>query len=83
METKVRGLKVFIDEKNIKIMNSYQIKKRKKMKIIIETILEKRKEKYYKTNKTIHYYILKWKIMNILYSLHIFRKITSNCKFNA
>ena len=50
-ETKIRGLEIRIDEHKIKILDSFQIRDRKKMKMILEKALEKHSE--YKTERTI------------------------------
>lgn len=40
-ETKVKGLKVYMDNRFIQIMNSYQIINKNKMEIIIDEIMNK------------------------------------------
>lgn len=50
-ETKIRGLEVRIDEHKIKILDAFQIKDRKKMKMILENALDKDSE--FKTERTI------------------------------
>ena len=76
-ETKIRGLEVRIDEHKIKILDSFQIKDRKKMKMILENALDKDSE--FKTERTIKSLIKEWVSHNRLYKIHFFRKINKDC----
>jgi hypothetical protein len=76
-ETKIRGLKITITKKNIRIENSYQITNQDKMKEILEEILQRDTD--YKTNRNIKSLMREWNSHNRLYKLKIFRKYNKNC----
>lgn len=78
-ETKVKGFKVIIEKNKIKIFDSYQVTNKDRMIDILSNILNKDDYTIKIDNQILKYYIKKWKIMNILYKLHIFRKYTKNC----
>lgn len=78
-ETKVKGFKVIIEKNKIKIFDSYQVTNKDRMIDILNNILNKDDYTVKIDNQILKYYIKKWKIMNILYKLHIFRKYTKNC----
>ena len=70
-ETKIRGLKITITKKNIRIENSYQITNQDKMKEILEEILQRDTD--YKTDRSIKSLMREWNSHNRLYKLKIFR----------
>ena len=80
-ETKIKGLKIYMNENYVTIMDSYKILNKNKMSIILDKI--KQKENYFfsidkRTKKSL---ISEWSARNRLYKMHILRKYTKNCIF--
>lgn len=78
-ELKVKGLKIYYDEFNLKIIDSYKIKNTEKMKTILEEI-SKRTNNIIRTRSR-ESLINEWVSHNILYNFHIMRKHTKDCDF--
>lgn len=77
-DTKIRGLKVRIYNDRFKIFNTYQIKNKEKMNIILELIMNKTK-----TNRKMNSLIRQWKAYNNFYELGLFRKKTKTITFRS
>lgn len=82
-EFKIKGLKVRVSHKNIKIINSYQITNKEKMREILLKALEKATEEGYKTDRTLKALVKEWVSHNRLYQLHLFRGHTRDADFEA
>ena len=80
-EMKVKGLKIFYSNKDLNIINSYQICNIKKMENILTDALEKADE--YDTHRTMDSLINEWITHNLFYKLHLFRKHTKDCNFES
>ena len=80
-ETKIKGLKIYINENYVTIMDSYKILNKNKMSIILDKI--KQKENYFSSidKRTKKSLINEWSARNRLYKMHILRKYTKNCIF--
>lgn len=79
-ETKVKGLKIYMDNRFIQIMDSYQIINKNKMEIIIDEIMNKGNCLFLNKRKK-KSLINQWVTYDRLYKLHILRKKTGNCIF--
>lgn len=80
-EMKVKGLKIFYSNKDLNIIDSYQICNIKKMENILTDALEKADE--YNTHRTMDSLINEWITHNLFYKLHLFRKSTKDCNFES
>ena len=80
-EMKVKGLKIFYSNKDLNIVDSYQICNIKKMENILTDALEKADE--YNTHRTMDSLINEWITHNLFYKLHLFRKSTKDCNFES
>lgn len=80
-EMKVKGLKIFYSNKDLNIIDSYQICNIKKMESILTDALEKADE--YNTHRTMDSLINEWITHNLFYKLHLFRKSTKDCNFES
>ena len=80
-EMKVKGLKIFYSNKDLNIIDSYQICNIKKMENILTDALEKADE--YNTHRTMDSLINEWITHNLFYKLHLFRKHTKDCNFES
>lgn len=80
-EMKVKGLKIFYSNKDLNIVDSYQICNIKKMENILTDALEKADE--YNTHRTMNSLINEWITHNLFYKLHLFRKHTKDCNFES
>lgn len=76
-ETKIKGLKIKVTEKNIRIEKSYQITNMDKMQEILEEILQRDTD--YKTQRSVKSLMREWISHNRLYKLKICRKYNKNC----
>jgi len=82
-EFKIKGLKVLVSSKNIKIIDSYQISNREKMREILIKALEKATEEGYKTPRTLNALVKEWVSHNRLYNFYLFRSHTRDADFEA
>jgi hypothetical protein len=82
-EFKVHSLKIETDKDNLKIENSYVIKSKEKMELILNDIFKKLDLWNFKTDRNIKSLIKQWRFYNRLYKLHLFRKKTGSCNFKA
>lgn len=82
-EYKIKGLKIFVSSDNIKIIDSYQITNREKMKEILLKAIEKATEEGYFTNRSLNALVKEWVSHNRLYQLHLFRGHTRDADFEA
>lgn len=80
-EAKIRGLKIYFWSDNMRIIDSYKIKSKKKMKEILEEALNR--DSFYITKRTMKSLIREWRAHNVLYTLHLFRKHTKDCDFES
>lgn len=80
-EMKVKGLKIFYSNRDLNIIDSYQICNIKKMENILTDALEKADE--YNTHRTMDSLINEWITHNLFYKLHLFRKSTKDCNFES
>lgn len=81
VEFKTNGLTVKVTPENIAIINSYRIKSKKQMKIIIKDILEK--APIYKGKRSIRSLVREWRSHNIFYNRGWFVKHTKDCDLEA
>ena len=74
----IEGLTVIITKDNIKIKNSYVIKTKEQMRIVLKRIFEVDPYKNIRRRK-LKDSILEWRTHNILYSLGLFKKHCIDC----
>lgn len=82
-ETKVRGLKIYISEKTLTIIDSYKITNVDKMNEILDEIQKKENYFLYENKRTRQSLIKEWVAHNRLYKWHLFRKHTCDCDFES
>ena len=80
-QMKIRGLKIIVTRKNIKIIDAYQINNVEKMEMILNEILDR--SLTYFCKRPMKSLIREWKSHNRLYKLHILRKHTKDCDLSA
>lgn len=79
-----KSIKVTCSENDTCIINSYRIKKRKDMKIILEKIRVKVPDAPYAINKlSINEMVNEWRVHNLLYSLGIEKDRTCSVDLNT
>lgn len=77
IETKIKGLKVFLDDDHIEIIDAYQINNKQKMTEVIEEAINKME--FFSEKRSIPSMIKQWAFTNRMYRWHIFRKKNSKC----
>lgn len=77
-EITIKGVEIQYDKSNIKIINSYKIKKEKDMEDILFWFMFKTG---YKSKRNILSWIKEWKAHNRLYKLGLYRSHTVDCDF--
>ena len=77
IETKIKGLKVFLDDDHIEIIDAYQINNKQKMAEVIEEAINKME--FFSEKRSISSMIKQWAFTNRMYRWHIFRKKNSKC----
>ena len=78
-EVTIKDVKIIYDKENIKIIESYKIKKEKEMADILFWFVFKTG---YKSRRDIDSWIREWKTHNRLYKLGLFRTHTRDCNLN-
>ena len=73
---KILQTEIEYDAANIRIKDSYKIKNKAMMKLILQIFLMRTEFKYTRTIKS---WIKEWKTHNKLYKLGLFRKHTKDC----
>ena len=77
IETKIKGLKIFLDDDYIEIIDAYQINNKQKMTEVIEEAINKME--FFSEKRNISSMIKQWAFTNRMYRWHIFRKKNSKC----
>lgn len=77
IETKIKGLKIFLDDDYIKIIDAYRINNKQKMEEVIKDAFKKMK--FCDINRTMRSIINQWAFTNRMYRWHILRKKTNKC----
>ena len=77
-ETKIRGLKINLEDEYIEIHDAYQINNKEKMKEVIEEAINK--IDFCVIKRSTNSMIREWAMTNRLYRWHIFQKRNSKCK---
>jgi hypothetical protein len=77
-ETKIKGLKINIDDEWIEIKDAYQINNKEKMTEIISEAMEKLD--FCMIRRPVKFLVKEWAFSNRLYRWHIFRKRNSTCR---
>ncbi|MBQ9731283.1 MAG: hypothetical protein IJV94_04195 [Bacilli bacterium] len=76
-ETKIKGLKILLDNDYIEIIDAYQINNKQKMIEVIEETINKMK--FFSEERDIPSMVKQWAFTNRMYRWHIFRKKNSKC----
>ena len=77
IETKIKGLKVFLDDDHIEIIDAYQINNKQKMTEVIEEAINKME--FFSESRDIQSMVKQWAFTNRMYRWHIFKKKNSKC----
>lgn len=77
IETKIKGLKILLDDDYIEIIDAYQINNKQKMEEIIEEAMNKMD--FCNMKRSMKSIIKQWALTNRLYRWHIFKKKNSKC----
>lgn len=77
IETKIKGLKILLDDDYIEIIDAYQIKSKQKMTEIIEEAIDKME--FFSERRDVPSMVKQWAFTNRMYRWHIFRKKNSKC----
>lgn len=77
IETKIKGLKVLLDDDYIEIIDAYQINNKQKMTEVIEEAINKME--FFSEKRDIPSMVKQWAFTNRMYRWHIFRKKNSKC----
>ena len=77
IETKIKGLKVILDDDYIEIIDAYQINNKQKMVEIIEESINKME--FFSESRDIQSMVKQWAFTNRMYRWHIFKKKNSKC----
>lgn len=78
IETKIKGLKILLDDDYIEIIDAYQINNKQKMEEIIEEAMNK--IEFCNIKRSMKSMVRQWALVNRLYRWHIFKKKNSKCK---
>lgn len=76
-ETKIKGLKVLLDDDYIEIIDAYQINNKQKMTEVIEEAINKME--FFSEKRDVPSMVKQWAFTNRMYRWHIFRKKNSKC----
>lgn len=76
-ETKIKGLKVLLDDDYIEIIDAYQINNKQKMTEVIEEAINKME--FFSEKRDVSSMVKQWAFTNRMYRWHIFRKKNSKC----
>lgn len=76
-ETKIKGLKVLLDDDYIEIIDAYQINNKQKMTEVIEEAINKME--FFSEKRDVPSMVRQWAFTNRMYRWHIFRKKKSKC----
>ena len=76
-ETKIKGLKILLDNDYIEIIDAYQINNKQKMIEVIEETINKMK--FFSEERDVPSMVKQWAFTNRMYRWHIFRKKNSKC----
>ena len=77
IETKIKGLKVLLDDDYIEIIDAYQINNKQKMTEVIEEAINKME--FFSEKRDVPSIVRQWAFTNRMYRWHIFRKKNSKC----
>ena len=77
IETKIKGLKILLDDDYIEIIDAYQINNKQKMVEIIEESINKME--FFSESRDIQSMVKQWAFTNRMYRWHIFKKKNSKC----
>lgn len=72
----IKKINIKYDENNVCILNSYQVKNKEYMELILNKFVEKTG---YKSKRSIKSWLKEWKAHNRLYRLGLFRTHTRDC----
>lgn len=75
----ISGVKIQYDKSNVKIIDSYKVKRRWDMLFILITFQENTN---YHSKRSLDSWIREWKAHNRLYRLGLFRSHTKDCDLN-
>lgn len=76
-ETKIKGLKILLDDDYIEIIDAYQINNKQKMTEVIEEAINKME--FFSEKRDVPSMVKQWAFTNRMYRWHIFRKKNSKC----
>lgn len=76
-ETKIKGLKILLDDDYIEIIDAYQINNKQKMIEVIEEAINKME--FFSEKRDVPSMVKQWAFTNRMYRWHIFRKKNSKC----
>lgn len=77
IETKIKGLKILLDDDYIEIIDAYQINNKQKMVEIIEESINKME--FFSESRDIQSMVKQWAFTNRMYRWNIFKKKNSKC----
>ena len=77
---KIFNTEIKYDEENLIVLNSYKVKSKKEMILIIRLFEQKAG---FESSKDLDTMVKKWTTFNRLYNLGLFRKRTKNCNLEA
>lgn len=77
IETKIKGLKVLLDDDYIEIIDAYQINNKQKMTEVIEEAINKME--FFSEKRDVPSMVRQWAFTNRMYRWYIFRKKNSKC----
>lgn len=72
----ILGVEIQYDAANVKIINSYEIRNEKEMRLIL---LQFKVRTGFKSKRSLESWIKEWKTHNKLYKLGLFRSHTKDC----
>lgn len=76
-ETKIKGLKVLLDDDYIEIIDAYQINNKQKMTEFIEEAINRME--FFSEKRDVLSMVKQWAFTNRMYRWHIFRKKNNKC----
>lgn len=75
-EINILGVKIQYNNSNVRIINSYKVKSRAYMKMVLQEFL---KQTGYKSKRSIKSWLKEWKAHNRLYNLGLYKTHTVDC----